>query len=63
MLRETFVTAGQKQLAHYLCHVCKGEVGGRVFLVLLDNFKKLFLPLHRYFELGVVSSKVVKGEG
>lgn len=63
MLHEIFLTAGQKQLVYYLCHVCKGEVGGRVFLVLLDNSKKLCLPLHRYFELGVVSSKVVKGEG
>lgn len=46
----------------YLCHICKGEVGGRVFLVILDNFKKLFLPLHGHFKLGVVASIIVEGE-
>lgn len=47
----------------YLCHVCKGEVSRSIFLVFLDNFKKLCLPLHRHFKLGVVSSIVVEGEG
>lgn len=47
----------------YLCHECKGEVGGRAFLVILDNFKKLFLPLHGHFKLGVAASVVVEGEG
>lgn len=47
----------------YFCHVCKGEVGRRIFLVFLDNFKKLCLPLHCHFELDVISSIVVKGEG
>lgn len=47
----------------YLCHVCKGKVGRRIFLVFLDNFKKLFLPLHRHFKLDVISSIVVEGEG
>lgn len=47
----------------YLCHVCKGEVGGRISLVFLDNFKKFFLPLHCHFKLRVVSSIVVKGKG
>lgn len=47
----------------YLCHVCKVEVGGSIFLVFLDNFKKFFLPLHCHFKLSVVSSIVVQGEG
>lgn len=47
----------------YLCHVCKGEVGRSIFLVFLDNFKKLCLPLHCHFKLGVVSSIVVEGKG
>lgn len=47
----------------YLCHVGKGEVGGRVFLVVLDNFEKLFLPLHSHIELGVATGIVVEGEG
>lgn len=46
----------------YLCHVCKGEVGSRVSLVFLDDFEKLCLPLHSHFELGVVTSVVVKGK-
>ncbi len=57
------MTAGQQQILLYLCHVCKGEVGGRVFLVGLDNFKKLCLPLHSHFELGVAARIVVEGEG
>lgn len=47
----------------YFCHVGKGEVGRSIFLVFLDNFKKLCLPLHCHFELGVISSIVVEGEG
>lgn len=47
----------------YLCHVCKGEVGRRISLVLLDNFKKFFLPLQCHFKLRVVPSIVVQGEG
>lgn len=60
---EKAVTAGERQVLLYLCHVCKGEVAGWVFLVVLDNFKKLCLPLHSHFELGVVASIVVEGEG
>lgn len=47
----------------YLCHVCKSEVASRVFLVILDNSKKLFLPLHSHIKLGVVASIVIEGEG
>lgn len=47
----------------YLCHVCKGEVGTRALLVILDNFKELRLPLHGHFELGVGTSVVIEGEG
>lgn len=47
----------------YLCHVCKCEVVGGALLVVLDNFKKLFLPLHGHFKLWVVASIVVEGEG
>jgi len=47
----------------HLCHVCKGEFGCWVLLVGLDNFQKLCLPLHRHFELGLVASVVVEGEG
>lgn len=56
-------TKTPKKIRLYLCHVCKGEVGRRIFLVFLDNFKKLCLPLHRHFKLGVLSSIVVEGEG
>lgn len=54
---------GGQQIKLYLCHVCEGEVSGYVFLVVLDNFKEFFLPLHRHFELDVVASIVVEGEG
>lgn len=47
----------------YLCHVCKGEVGRRISLVLLDNFKKFLLPLQCHLKLWVVPSIVVQGEG
>ena len=57
------MTAGQKQMLLYLCHVREGKVGFGVVLVLLDNVEKLLLPLHRHFELDVVASIVVKGEG
>lgn len=57
------VKAGQQQVSLYLCHICEGEIGQRAFLVILDNFKKLGLPLHRHFELGVITSIVVEREG
>lgn len=47
----------------YLCHVCKGKVAGGVFLVVLNNFKKLCLPLHGHSEFGAGPSIVVEGEG
>lgn len=57
------VTAGQQQISLYLCHICEGEIGRRAFLVILDNFKELGLPLHRHIELGVITSIVVEREG
>lgn len=63
MSLEKAVTAGQQQILLYLCHVCEREIGQRAFLVVLDNFKKLTLPLHRHFELGIIASIVVEGEG
>lgn len=47
----------------YLCHERKGKVGVGVVPVLLDHINKLLLPLHRHFELDVVASIVVEGEG
>lgn len=52
----------KQQILLYLWHVSEGEVGGGVFLVFLDNFKKLFFPLQRHFKLGVVARVVVEGE-
>lgn len=63
MSLEKAVTAGQQQISLYLCHVCKGKVGFGVFLVVLDNFKKLCLPLHSHSELDIVARIVVEGEG
>lgn len=63
MQKTNSTLCGSLNFSQYLCHVCKGEVGVGISLVLLDDFQELALPLQSHFEPRILTIIVVQGEG